>query len=226
MDDRRLTREEISTAVTPLGWRLVLGKLCTQVGTGSIAAAADVAGRIVRVDPAAGEHVQVDIRADRALVTVWSVALMRVTPTDIALARRISADVTAVGLRTSPDGRARVAQQVEIAVDATDIAAVRPFWKAVLGYADEVADSGPEGALVDPYWQHPAVWFQQMDRPRPQRNRIHLDISVPHDEARGRIDAAIAAGGHLVSDDEAPAFWVLADVEGNEVCITTWQGRD
>ena len=27
-------------------------------------------------------------------------------------------------------------------------------------------------------------WFQQMDEPRPQRNRIHFDISVPHDEAR------------------------------------------
>ena len=29
-----------------------------------------------------------------------------------------------------------------------------------------------------------------------------------------------------MSDAEAPAFWVLADVEGNEVCICTWQGRD
>jgi 4a-hydroxytetrahydrobiopterin dehydratase len=27
-------------------------------------------------------------------------------------------------------------------------------------------------------------------------------------------------------DAEAPAFWVLADAEGNEACITTWQGRD
>ena len=25
---------------------------------------------------------------------------------------------------------------------------------------------------------------------------------------------------------EAPAFWVLADPEGDEACITTWQGRD
>jgi 4a-hydroxytetrahydrobiopterin dehydratase len=65
-----------------------------------------------------------------------------------------------------------------------------------------------------------------MDEPRPQRNRIHLDVSVPHDEAPRRIDAALAAGGVLVSDAEAPAFWVLADAEGNEACITTWQGRD
>ena len=24
----------------------------------------------------------------------------------------------------------------------------------------------------------------------------------------------------------APAFWVLADPEGNEACVCTWQGRD
>ena len=65
-----------------------------------------------------------------------------------------------------------------------------------------------------------------MDAPRPQRNRIHLDISVPHDEAHHRLQGALAAGGTVVSDRWAPAFWVLADAEGNEACITTWQGRD
>src|SRR5207245_1492488 len=78
----------------------------------------------------------------------------------------------------------------------------------------------------NPLGQGPAVWFQQMDAPRPQRNRIHFDISVPHDEAPRRIEATLAAGGKLLSDTEAPAFWVLADPEGNEACITTWQGRD
>jgi 4a-hydroxytetrahydrobiopterin dehydratase len=70
------------------------------------------------------------------------------------------------------------------------------------------------------------VWFQQMDEPRPQRNRIHLDVAVPHDAAVGRVAAAVAAGGLLRSDLRAPAFWVLADVEGNEVCVCTWQARD
>jgi 4a-hydroxytetrahydrobiopterin dehydratase len=65
-----------------------------------------------------------------------------------------------------------------------------------------------------------------MDAPRPQRNRIHIDVDVPHEAAGARIDAAIAAGGRLLSDDAAPAFWVLADPEGNEACICTWQGRD
>jgi 4a-hydroxytetrahydrobiopterin dehydratase len=81
-------------------------------------------------------------------------------------------------------------------------------------------------ALVDPTGRGPEIWFQQMDAPRPQRNRIHIDVDVPHEAAGARIDAAIAAGGRLLSDDAAPAFWVLADPEGNEACICTWQGRD
>ena len=96
-----------------------------------------------------------------------------------------------------------------------------PFWRAVFGYADE----SPH-AIVDPGRPGPAVWFQQMDAPRPQRNRIHIDVSVPHDQAQARLEAALAAGGRLLSDAAAPAFWVLADPEGNEACITTWQARD
>lgn len=123
-------------------------------------------------------------------------------------------------------GAPRSLQLLEIAIDALDIPSIRPFWKAVLGYADEPGADGPGDPLVDPLRQGPAVWFQQMDVARPQRNRIHLDLCVPHDEALRRMDAALAAGGRLLSEAAAPAFWVLADGEGNEVCVTTWQGRD
>jgi 4a-hydroxytetrahydrobiopterin dehydratase len=129
--------------------------------------------------------------------------------------------VSELGLQT----RSHV-QILEIAIDAMDIASIRPFWKAILGYADEAGKSDSEDPLVDLARQRPAIWFQQMDAPRPQRNRIHFDVSVPHDEAHDRIQAALGAGGTVRYDDEAPAFWVLADAEGNEACITTWQARD
>ncbi len=64
-----------------------------------------------------------------------------------------------------------------------------------------------------------------MDEPRTERNRFHIDVSVPHDVADARIAATIAAGGTLVSDAEARAFWILADADGNEACICTWQDR-
>jgi len=61
-----------------------------------------------------------------------------------------------------------------------------------------------------------------MDAPRPQRNRIHIDVYVPHDQAETRVAAALAAGGHIVSDENAPEWWTLADSEGNEVDVAPW----
>jgi pterin-4a-carbinolamine dehydratase len=65
-----------------------------------------------------------------------------------------------------------------------------------------------------------------MDAPRPQRNRVHIDVWVPHDQAEARIAAALATGGRLVSDRHAPSWWTLADAEGNEVDVATWRIRD
>ena len=61
---------------------------------------------------------------------------------------------------------------------------------------------------------------------RGQASAVADPLDVPPELAQSRIDAALAAGGTLLSADEAPAFWVLADAEGNEACICTWQGRD
>ncbi len=223
----KLSRAEASAAVSGIGWRLILGEFRTEVLTGSLPLAADVAARAAAVAGAEG-HLRMDVRADRLVLSLQTATIGWVTPRDIELAHRISAVVGEFRLttQTGVGGDTRSVQVLEIGIDALDAAAIRPFWQAVLGYADEPGRSGPQDALVDPVGQGPAIWFQQMDAPRPQRNRIHFDVSVPHDEAHQRIQATIAAGGTLVYDAEAPAFWVLADPEGNEACITTWQGRD
>jgi 4a-hydroxytetrahydrobiopterin dehydratase len=223
----RLSRPEASDAVTGIGWRYVLGEFRTQVLTGSLPLAADVAARAAAVAGADG-HLRMDVRADRVALSLQTAEISWVTPLDVELAHLISEVAGEFKLTTtsgvgSPGSRS--VQVIEIGIDAMDIAAIRPFWKAVLGYIDEPGSTGWNG-LVDPLGQGPAVWFQQMDAPRPQRNRIHFDVSVPHDEARQRIAAAVAAGGTLTYDAEAPAFWVLADPEGNEACVTTWQGRE
>ena len=228
--DRTLRRQEASEAVTGLGWRYVLGLLRTTLPARSLAEAAELAGRVAAACGAEADgRLRIDLRRDQLVLSLQSPAKAEVTPREVALARRISEVAGGLGLATGAlvggEGP-RSVQVLEIAIDAMDIAAVRPFWKAVLAYTDEPGRSGPEDALVDPVGQGPAVWFQQMDAPRPQRNRIHLDVSVPHDEAQRRIQATLAAGGRLVYDAEAPAFWVLADPEGNEACVTTWEGRD
>jgi 4a-hydroxytetrahydrobiopterin dehydratase len=234
----RLKRQEISDAVSGLGWRLIRGELRAQVQTTSLAQAAEVAAKagaaaddLTAKD--ADAHLRLDLRADRVYLSAFTQAEDWVTSLDIELARAISRGVSELGLATVPGLAAepggeveRAVQVVEIGIDALDIPAIRPFWKAVLGYADVPGSTDPEDAILDPAGQGPAIWFQQMDAPRPQRNRIHLDIAVPHDEAQRRMDAALEAGGTLTYTDEAPAFWVLADPEGNEACICTWQARD
>ncbi len=227
---RALTRQEASDGAGELGWRLLLGALRTSVLVRSLAQAAQVAASVVAACGAdADQHLRADLRAERVILTLQSFDQSAVTARDVELAGVITGVVRAAGLRTEPEigaAACRSVQMLEIAIDAMDIAAIRPFWKAVLGFAGEAGADGPEDSLADPAGQGPAIWFQQMSEPRTERNRIHFDISVPHDEAARRIDAALAAGGHLISATDAPAFWVLADAEGNEACITTWQGRD
>ncbi|MEY9926376.1 4a-hydroxytetrahydrobiopterin dehydratase [Catenulispora sp. GP43] len=227
--ERVLRMREASEAVEAIGWRYLLGTLRTAVTVTSLAQASTVMAKAVEAcGPDADRHLWGDVRAAKVVLVLQSLDAAAATDLDTTLAGRVSLAVRELGLETSADvgGQAsRAPQLVEIAVDALDIPAVRPFWKAVFAYEDETLPAGPTDALVDPQRQGPAIWFQQMDAPRPQRNRIHFDICVPHDEAQRRIAAALAAGGRLTYDDEAPAFWVLADPEGNEVCITTWQGR-
>jgi 4a-hydroxytetrahydrobiopterin dehydratase len=219
-DDARPTRQQISDAVDAAGWRLILGAIYTEVPAASLQQAVEAASAAVAAVGADGQgHLTVDIRADRAILRLQSTGVGAVTRRDIRLAREVSNAV-----ETTPS--AASLQGLEIAIDALNIPAVRPFWKAITGYVDEPGPSDLSDGLIDPFGRGPAIWFQQMDAPRPQRNRIHLDIDVPHDAAKARIEAALAAGGTLLSDAAAPAFWVLADPEGNEACICTWQGRD
>ena len=86
---RKLSRSEASDAVTRLGWRLVLGELRTEVRTGSLALAADVAARAATVAGAEG-HLRLDVRADRVLLSLQTAAAAWVTERDVELARSIS----------------------------------------------------------------------------------------------------------------------------------------
>jgi 4a-hydroxytetrahydrobiopterin dehydratase len=83
---------------------------------------------------------------------------------DVELARQISAVAREPDVPVGPTGL----QIVQVAIDALVIPDVLPFWRAVLGY-----QGLDDEDLLDPHLQGPPFWFQQMDAPRPQRNRIH-----------------------------------------------------
>ncbi len=228
--DSRLTRTTASQAVESIGWRYLLGTLAASVPVSSLGQAAAVAAVAASAcGEDADRHLRIDLRPDRVELSVQDRTVAALTGRDTALAEAITAALTGQGAHVAgsvSERYRRPVQMLELAIDAMDIAAIRPFWKAVLGYGDEPGRDGPRDAIVDPAGQLPAIWFQQMDAPRLQRNRIHFDITVAHDEAEPRVRAALDAGGTMVSDAAARAFWVLADAEGNEVCVCTWTDRD
>ncbi|PWD51370.1 pterin-4-alpha-carbinolamine dehydratase [Serinibacter arcticus] len=211
-----LPHSEVSASVDERHWRVMLGRLRATFTSKDYPAltrfTADVAALAQELD----HHPDLLLRWGAVVVTTTSHDVGGLTERDVTLAARVSALAEAAGL----GAKGSAGQAIEVAIDAIDIPAVSAFWEAVLGYRRTAPDE-----LVDPDGVGPDVWFQQMDAPRPQRNRIHVDVTVAHDEAPARLEAALAAGGTLVSAEEAPAFWVLADVEGNEACVCTWQGR-
>lgn len=200
-------------------WRILIRTLQTCFETGSFAAGADLVARITTVAEQLNHHPDVVLRYPHVLVTTTSHDVGGLTERDIALAQRISQIAADLGIAASPEKVAAT----EIAIDAIDIPTVRPFWQAVFGYTASPAD---ETELSDPMGRGPTLWFQQMDAPRPQRNRIHLDVWVPHDQAETRLQATLDAGGRLLSAAAAPSFWVLADAEDNQACICTNLDRE
>jgi len=211
----------MSEMVTPqrfheADWRVVRDDASTHFRTGSFAAGVALVTAIGRLADDANHQPDVDLRPDGVTVRLRTESVDGLGEREVVLARRISEAARELGVPVDLTGL----QIVQVAIDALVIPDVLPFWRAVLGYR-EVDDED----LMDPHVQGPPFWFQQMDAPRPQRNRIHIDLYVPHDQAEARVAAAIAAGGHVVSDENAPGWWTLADAEGNEVDVASWPDR-
>ena len=208
----------MSETITPqrfheVDWRVVRSDACAHFRTGSFAAGVALVDAIGRLAEAANHHPDVDLRSDGVTVRLRTHRVGELTEREVALAQQISAAARELGVPVD----STAVQIVQVAIDALVIPDVIPFWRAVLGYRED----GDED-LVDPFFQGPPLWFQQMDAPRPQRNRIHIDVYVPHDQAEARVAAALAAGGHVVNDENAPEWWTLADPEGNEVDVAPW----
>jgi 4a-hydroxytetrahydrobiopterin dehydratase len=213
----KLTSTQVSESEGLEDWRVLLRTLQSSFNTGGFSKGVEFAARIGAAADAANHHPDLTITYPRVHVLLTTHDADGMTTRDVEMARTISAIAAELHIPAEPTA----VTQLEIAIDALDIPAVKPFWEAVLGYKPHLDDD-----CQDPYGRAPAFWFQQMDAPRVQRNRIHLDVTVSHDIAEERVAAAIAAGGTLVSAARARAFWILADPEGNEACICTWQGRD
>ncbi|PZR51562.1 pterin-4-alpha-carbinolamine dehydratase [Xylanimonas oleitrophica] len=222
MDDR-ITPEQFQGADGTGDWRS-LGPAYALFRTGTFQAGARLVARIAEVADELGRHPDVDLRGGTVTVRLGSHEVGGLSARDVELARRISAAAAGMGVEADPSG----VQQTQLGVDALAGGRVQPFWRALLGYDERpgeeaVREEEAAPSLVDPRGRGLDVWFPRGDSPRTEHNRLHLDVFVPDDVAQERVEAALAAGGHLVTDRWAPSWWVLADPEGNEAAVCTWQ---
>jgi 4a-hydroxytetrahydrobiopterin dehydratase len=199
-------------------WRLLFSALHARFRTRSFATGLELVNRIGEEAEAMNHHPDLDLRYPHLNVRLTSHDSGGVTARDIRLARKISEFAASANVAADPSA----VSVLELALDSEDYRAIKPFWRAVLA----LRDSRAEEELVDPDGALPTLWFQETDAHEPPRQRFHVDVRVPPEVARERIDAALAAGGLLVSEEHAPSFWVLADAQGNKACVTTGEGRD
>ncbi len=216
-DMANLTVKEILDAGLD-DWRKLAQALHARFLTGDFATGLQFVTAVTEVAEQANHHPDVTLTYTFVDLKLISHDVSQVTQRDIDLARRISGIARDKGLSAQPSA----VSELELALDTADVAAVGPFWAALL--------TGSPGSLdgddvVDPSGRLPLLWFQHTDAHETPRQRFHIDLWVPHDLAEDRIAAAVAAGGRVVDDEQAPSFVVLADPEGNRACVCTCLNR-
>jgi 4a-hydroxytetrahydrobiopterin dehydratase len=218
----RISPEEFLGSEGVQDWRVVGDGACAFFRTDSFATSVRLVegiGELVGAD----RHPDVDIRDGGVTVRVVTSEddYFGMTRRDVELAGRVSAVARHHGLVADPSQ----IQSLLVIVGSLGTPEVMPFWQAVLGY--ERRPDSPEEDLVDPGDRGPGFWFETMeDARRDGGGAIHIAVWVPHDEAEARVAAALAAGGRIVRDEFAPAWWTLADAAGNEADIATALDRD
>ena len=204
-------------------WRVLGDGACVYFRTGSFSAGARFVQAIGEL-PGIDDHgPDIYLRQDGVTVRVVTVSggYYGMTQGDVELARQISAVAREQGLKADPSS----VQSVLIIPGALDTSEVMPFWQALLGYERRL--DSPDEDLIDPRNRWPGFWFETMKEPRGDGGgTIHVAVFVPYEQAEARIAAALAAGGRMVRDVDAPSGWTLADAAGNEADIATVKGRD
>jgi 4a-hydroxytetrahydrobiopterin dehydratase len=214
----------IKVAVSEQGWKAFLGAedvddwvvlhggATAVFRVGSVQEAARLAEAVGAVPGFEGSGALLTI-ADGRLTVRLSRDMWQLEPRHVELARAVSAVAREHGAVAD---RASV-QEVQFAISAKPDALDVDFWRAVLGYTPMADDNA-----VDPLGHGSTVWMQELDEAKPLRHAMHIDVSVAREHVEARLQAALAAGGRIVDDSEAPRNWILSDRAGNRVCIASW----
>jgi 4a-hydroxytetrahydrobiopterin dehydratase len=192
-------------------WVVLHGGATAVFTVGSLQEAARLAEAVARI-PEVEPGTLMSLASDRLTVRltrdVWQLEAHHAE-----IARAVSAIAREHG--AEPDRSA--VQEVQVAIAAKPDAIDLGFWRSVLGYTSVAEDNA-----VDPLGHGSTVWMQELDSSRPLRHAMHIDVSLAREHAQERLAAALAAGGRIVDDSEAPRWWTLADSAGNRVCVAAW----
>ncbi len=151
-----------------------------------------------------------------------------------------------------------MATAIQVVFDAADPNRLARFWAEALHYVVQPPPAGytswdafleathvpredwnAASAIVDPDGRGPRVFFQQIDTPKPAKNRLHLDLNVggggkvPLEQRKAKVDAEVLRLLRLGATCLTPweeqrlepweardEYWVvMADPEGNEFCV-------
>jgi 4a-hydroxytetrahydrobiopterin dehydratase len=199
-------------------WRMLAQGLHARFLTGDFVTGLAFVTAVTEAAERANHHPDVTLTYPFVDLRLVSHDVSRVTQRDLDLARTISDIARQQGIEARPSAVA----EIEFALDTANLAAVGPFWAALLTGSTHSLDGDD---VVDRGGRVPLLWFQHTDAHETPRQRFHLDLWVPHDLAEARIAAAVEAGGQVVDGEQAPSFVVLADPEGNRVCVCTFLDR-
>jgi len=111
---------------------------------------------------------------------------------------------------------------IELGLDTAHSATIAPVWAALLtGNAKSQGYGSPSDEVRDATGRVPNLWFGGGDEHGSLRQRFHVEVYVAPEVAEQRIAAAVAAGGTVVDDSDAPSLTVITDQDGNQgiLCV-------
>jgi 4a-hydroxytetrahydrobiopterin dehydratase len=204
--------QDFLTAEGVAGWVVLHGGATAVFRVPSLVEAVRLAEALAHVSGIEGAGALMTIADDQLTVRLTR-DIWRLEQRHVQLARAVSAVARAHGAVVD---RAR-AQEVQLAIAGQPDTVDAGFWRAALGYARVFDDNA-----VDPLGHGSTVWMQDLDPAKPLRHAMHVDVSVAREQVEERLAAAVAAGGRIVDESNAPGHWTLADRAGNRVCICAW----